>query len=336
MTNGRPAFPIVGVGASAGGVEALEGLFQGVPPQARPGVHRRHPPQPRARERAARDHRALHRPDRGRRRGRCEGRAQLRLCPARRRDHQHRQAGGLSCGSPIADRRERKPIDILFSSLAMDQGEYAAGVVLSGGDGDGTLGIKAIKERGGLTLAQVADGHGPRHPSMPDSAISTGLVDFAIPVEEMGAKLAEFARLSGDKPTKASARKRSARQPGQEICAILRNQIGHDFSGYKSKTFLRRVQRRMQVTQLGQPGRLCRAAAAGPQGGRRPVPRPADQRDQLLPRRRGLRDAAARWSSPSCSRAAAPTTRCASGCRAARPARRSTPSPSCCASTWTP
>ena len=66
--------------------------------------------------------------------------------------------------------------------------------MLSGGDGDGTLGIKAIKERGGLTLAQVADGHGPSHPSMPDSAIAAGFVDFALPADEMGARLVEFAR----------------------------------------------------------------------------------------------------------------------------------------------
>ena len=89
---------------------------------------------------------------------------------------------------PNTTRRERKPIDIFFSALAADCGELAAGVVLSGGDGDGTLGIKAIKERGGLTLAQVADGYGPRYPDMPDSAIATGLVDFAIPANEMGAK----------------------------------------------------------------------------------------------------------------------------------------------------
>jgi two-component system CheB/CheR fusion protein len=103
-----------------------------------------------------------------------------------------RNAGCRSARSGTA--RERKPIDIFFASLAVDLGELSAGVVLSGGDGDGTLGIKAIKERGGLTLAQVADGFGPKHPSMPDSAISTGLVDFAIPADMMGAKLVEFVR----------------------------------------------------------------------------------------------------------------------------------------------
>ena len=93
-----------------------------------------------------------------------------------------------------AGHRERKPIDVFFSSLAIDIGEYAAGAVLSGGDGDGTLGIKAIKERGGMTLAQTRNGHGPGHPHMPDSAISSGFVDFAVPAEEMGAKLVEFAK----------------------------------------------------------------------------------------------------------------------------------------------
>ena len=88
---------------------------------------------------------------------------------------------------------------------------------------------------------------------MPDSAIATGFVDFAIPAEEMGAKLAEFAAPAGRSRRWRRRRREALGRPRQEICAILRNQIGHDFSGYKTKTFLRRVQRRMQVTQLGQP-----------------------------------------------------------------------------------
>jgi two-component system CheB/CheR fusion protein len=66
-------------------------------------------------------------------------------------------AGRLALRKSDSSRRERKPIDILFSSLAIEHGDYAASVVLSGGDGDGTLGTKAIKERGGLTMAQVAE-----------------------------------------------------------------------------------------------------------------------------------------------------------------------------------
>ena len=103
------------------------------------------------------------------------------------------EQGNLRIHAQNALQRERKPIDVFFSSLAEDQGELAVCVVLSGGDSDGTLDLKAIKERGGVTMAQTADGFGPQHSSMPDSAIATGLVDYAVPVEAMGAKLAEFA-----------------------------------------------------------------------------------------------------------------------------------------------
>ncbi|WP_277819204.1 CheR family methyltransferase [Teichococcus vastitatis] len=156
---------------------------------------------------------------------------------------------------PEPGRRHRKPIDIFFSALAVDQGESTVGVVLSGGDGDGTLGIKAIKERGGLTLAQVPDGHGPEHPAMPQTAISTGLVDFALPADQMGGRIVEFARSQRLLDHMATDSRRSrdgeaAKEARREIYAILRNQIGHDFAGYKTNTFLRRVQRRMQVSQL--------------------------------------------------------------------------------------
>lgn len=83
---------------------------------------------------------------------------------------------------------------MFLSSLAVDIGELGGGIVLSGGDADGTLGIKAIKERDGITFAQTSNGYGPQHPNMPDAAIASGLVDFAIPVEEMGAKLVAFVR----------------------------------------------------------------------------------------------------------------------------------------------
>jgi hypothetical protein len=91
--------------------------------------------------------------------------------------------------------RERTPIDIFFGALAKDQGERAIGIVLSGGGTDGTLGIKAIKEYGGFTFAQVADGSSLRHSAMPDSAIATGVVDFAVPVEQMPDRLLELAKV---------------------------------------------------------------------------------------------------------------------------------------------
>ncbi|MES2710352.1 MAG: CheR family methyltransferase, partial [Pseudomonadota bacterium] len=148
--------------------------------------------------------------------------------------------------------RNHRPVDVFLSALAMDQGDRAAGVILSGGDGDGTLGIKAIKERGGLTMAQVADGHGPQQPSMPDSAIATGLVDFAVPADQMGTKLAEFAQqLANGTPMLAhTGQEGPVDERVPAIYNILHEQIGHDFSGYKTRTFLRRVQRRMHVGRL--------------------------------------------------------------------------------------
>jgi two-component system CheB/CheR fusion protein len=247
------AFPIVGVGASAGGVAALEGFFRGLP--AAPGVaivlvtHLSPKRESLLHEIVARYtqlpvHVAVHDVP--------VEMDNVYVLPAdavlgiEGRRLQLRRNGG---------RGERKPIDLFFSTLAVDIGELAAGIVLSGGDGDGTLGIKAIKERGGLTLAQTGDGFGPQHPDMPESAISTGLIDFAIPVEAMGAKLVEFARgpppINGFAAGSAQAHDdQSVDQVVPEFYAILRSQIGHDFSGYKAKTFMRRVQRRMQVNQL--------------------------------------------------------------------------------------
>lgn len=148
--------------------------------------------------------------------------------------------------------RERKPIDVFFSALAEDQGENAVGIVLSGGDSDGTLGIKAIKERGGVTLAQKHDGSGPRNPEMPESAISSGLVDFALPVEEMGEKLDQIAgarTILDDVVQRQESEADRFRRAQHQISQLLRSHAGHDFSGYKAKTFLRRVARRMQFVQ---------------------------------------------------------------------------------------
>jgi hypothetical protein len=93
--------------------------------------------------------------------------------------------------------RDPRSIDVLFSSLALDFQERAIGVVLSGYGHDGTLGIKAIKEQGRLTVAQGSNALGPGHNGMPDSAIAGGLVDLILPVGEIAAKLAEYAASAG-------------------------------------------------------------------------------------------------------------------------------------------
>ena len=249
--SGADNFPIIGVGASAGGIEAIEGFLRGMP--AEPGlalviVTHLSP------DRESLLHEIVARytdlPVHVATDGMAVEKNQIYIMPPDAIlviENRHLQIRKNS------SRRERRPIDIFMSSLAVDIGEMAGGIVLSGGDSDGTLGIKAIKERGGITLAQVGDGFGPRHPAMPDAAISTGLVDFAIPVDEMGAKLVEFVRSASLDPMIAAVEAEEGWTIDEalaEIYGILRNQIGHDFSGYKTKTFVRRVQRRMQVTQL--------------------------------------------------------------------------------------
>jgi two-component system, chemotaxis family, CheB/CheR fusion protein len=151
--------------------------------------------------------------------------------------------------------RERKPIDVLLSSLAEDQGENAVGIILSGGDSDGTIGVKAIKEHGGITMAQMPDGAGPKNPEMPESAIASGLIDFAVPAEAMPARLLQIKTMRhqlGDLVPhgEQDALGPDLRRVQMKIAKLLRSHSGHDFSGYKDKTFFRRVARRMQVTHV--------------------------------------------------------------------------------------
>lgn len=144
--------------------------------------------------------------------------------------------------------RERRPIDVFFGSLANERRENAIGIVLSGGDSDGTLGVKAIKERNGVTFAQISDGDGPKNPEMPQSAISSGLIDFALPSNEMPAKLNMlFENSSARDDLIQQAEENNLKSAQREIADLLRSHSGHNFSGYKGKTFLRRIARRMQV-----------------------------------------------------------------------------------------
>jgi two-component system CheB/CheR fusion protein len=142
----------------------------------------------------------------------------------------------------------RAPIDAFFHSLALARGENAAGVILSGTGSDGTIGLRAIKEQGGLTIAQ----QGAEYDGMMRSAVRTGMVDFVLDLEDMAGKLQDYFRhleaMDGRKGPDG-VRQEAADHLGQ-ITALLRAHTGHDFSGYKDKTVARRVQRRMQVLQI--------------------------------------------------------------------------------------
>ncbi len=243
-------FPIVGVGASAGGLRALEILFKDMP--AEPGMafvvitHLAPDRESMLTEILAR-HAAM--PVISAQNGQeVEPNRIYVLPPASILSIKDRR---LQLREMDAPHHERTPIDIFFSSLAQDCGEYAVGVVLSGSGRDGVLGVKAIKEHGGVTLAQSSDSTGPGFAGMPESAIASGLVDFAIPADAMAAKLMENARgldaLDGSPEGRGPSGDDEAADAREAIYAVLRAQAGHDFSGYKTRTFMRRVFRRVQA-----------------------------------------------------------------------------------------
>jgi two-component system CheB/CheR fusion protein len=149
---------------------------------------------------------------------------------------------------PAPAREHRRPIDTFFSSLAEDQTENAVCIVLSGTGSDGALGLSAVKEHGGLTLAQAGFDHVAMS-GMPHSAAATGLVDHVMPVEKMPVKLVEYQRHLSQVASRKSAdgTRGDAAAHLATISALLRARIGHDFSHYKEKTLVRRIQRRMQV-----------------------------------------------------------------------------------------
>jgi two-component system CheB/CheR fusion protein len=144
-------------------------------------------------------------------------------------------------------------VDLLFRSLADTHGPHSAAIVLSGADGDGAIGIKRIKERGGLTIAQNPEES--VHGSMPRTAIATGMVDWTLPVAEMGAHLLSYFQLENRLKLPAEELSEAppvTREPQEEaglreVLSFLRTRTGRDFNGYKRATIVRRIARRMQV-----------------------------------------------------------------------------------------
>ena len=174
--------------------------------------------------------------------------------------------GYLRLSDPAPRRGRHVAVDIFFRTLADTHGLHAAAVVLSGADGDGAMGIKRIKECGGLTIAQ--DPSEAEHDSMPRAAVATGMVDWVLPVAEMPRRIIQYweterqiqlpvetdPQLTREIPShgeKAPAEQREASL--REILNFLRVRTGRDFSYYKRPTILRRIGRRMQVNGLAEP-----------------------------------------------------------------------------------
>ncbi len=151
--------------------------------------------------------------------------------------------------SPAQTRGLRLPIDAFLLSLAEDRNENAVGVILSGSGSDGSIGIKAIKENGGVVFAQEIETS--KYDGMPRSAILTGLVDFVYPVREIPARLIEFSKHREHLQNSNGSDGEQAKTESfiGEMCSILRRETGHDFSNYKRSTLFRRIQRRIQVVR---------------------------------------------------------------------------------------
>jgi len=157
--------------------------------------------------------------------------------------------GVLHLFPPVAPRGLRLPIDFFLRSLAEDQQEASIGVILSGMGSDGTLGLKAIKGRGGLVLVQ--DPATAKFDSMPRSAIASGFVDLVAPADQLPERIIAYlhhAKVLADPDCPMEKKDQSALD---KVIILLRSTVGQDFSLYKRTTLQRRIERRMGIHQLG-------------------------------------------------------------------------------------
>ena len=239
-------FPIVGIGSSAGGLEALEKLFDAMPPD--PGlafVVIAHLDPTRESHLTELLNRRTEMPA-----------VEVQGDIAVEANHvyviapdQSLQLNGdvLHPSKPSESRAERRPVDVFFRSLAESQKERAIGIVLSGTGTNGAMGLRFIKCGGGITIAQ--DPATAAYAGMPQSAIGTGMVDLVLSPEEMAAALLDMARHPYLRKPEA------VEQPdidGQlsAILALLRAQTDLDFQPYRRQTLLRRTHRRMGLHQI--------------------------------------------------------------------------------------
>lgn len=245
-----PSFPIVGIGASAGGLAALEAFFANMPTEADGGMAfvivqhldpghksiltdlvRRYTPM------------RVFEAEEGMR---VEPDCVYIIPPNKDMALMH---DTLHLLEPAAPRGLRLPIDFFFRSLAQDRGEQSICIVLSGTGTDGTLGVRAVKEVGGMAMAQTPES--TNYDGMPRSAIATGLVDYVLPPGEMPKRLITYVQqVFGRKKKGEAAPPVDVTNWIQRILVLLRSATGHDFSAYKHSTIRRRVERRMAVHQI--------------------------------------------------------------------------------------
>src|SRR6266446_1570091 len=241
-------FLVVGLGASAGGLEALDKLFDALPPDTGMAfVLIQH---------LAPTHKSMMV-------GLLAGHTSMKVLEAAEdmpieRDHVYLippgvylsiRAGAFQLTKPRERHGARMPFDFFLRSLAEDCGERAVCAVLSGTGADGSLGLTAIHDKGGLVIVQ--DPKDAAYDGMPRSAIMTGAADLVLPVAEIPAALVKFNRKAHPKPERAEPALGNGADAGlDQIINLLRAHTSHDFALYKEGTLLRQIERRMAMSSI--------------------------------------------------------------------------------------
>ena len=258
----KTSFPIVGIGASAGGLEALESFLANVPEnsgmafvivQHLDPTHKGIMVELLQRATAMK---VIQVKDRTRVKPDCV----YVIPPNKDMSILH---GVLHLLDPVAPRGLRLPIDFFFRSLADDQQEHSIGVILSGMGSDGTLGLRAIKEKAGVVFVQ--EPASAKFDGMPRSAIDAGLADVIAPVEELPGKIIAFLQHVPLIAKPGLAVKDKAQSGLEKVVILLRSQTGHDFSLYKNTTLYRRIERRMGIHQIDRIATYVRFLQENPQ-----------------------------------------------------------------------
>lgn len=240
--------PVVGIGASAGGLEALDAFFSNLPGETGFAfiVTTHQPP----------DHVSLlpelltkftTMPVLTAQDGMALEKNHIFVCPPGKNLGLLKRC--LHLVESTKFQAANLPIDYFLRSLAADIQEMAVGIILSGTGTDGSLGLKAIKGAAGMTMVQ--DPRTAKFDGMPQSAIAMGDVDFVLPPEKMGQQLIEYSRSPYFSRIHAVAGELlTVTEPLKKIFILLRNQTGQDFSAYKPSTINRRIARRMNIHQV--------------------------------------------------------------------------------------
>jgi two-component system CheB/CheR fusion protein len=250
MSDGSDSTPVlvVGIGASAGGIEALKELFTAMPSDSGLAFVVIQHLEPTHESRMAD---IL---------GKCTS---MKVVQARdgmlvQANHVYANPAGkytsIDAGRLVVSERSerdriRMPIDFFLTSLAEDQHEAAVGIILSGSSGsDGTRGVRAVREAGGMCMAQ--DPQTAQFPAMPQSAIDTGLVDHVLAVAMMPAALVGYAQHAAVRASPGHTTTEAAADDLEPILKLLRTRTSSDYRHYKKTTIIRRIHRRMGINQV--------------------------------------------------------------------------------------